>query len=985
MNIKKISITKILFYLSVILAMCFALQALGQKLLFPFPAEIKFDMPTGGCMTNSGEMLVTDSANTRLIFCDKKGKVCHIEKLDKTSPISRVIQLNKDDKYFYIRGVKLNSYTSLIQSEKVFRYDLDGKNRSLIFERTLKKQSQQHYFYNCCISGNRLYYITADPNEGSRKNTITVFSVDTYPETDDTPQRVFQSKILNIYKFQYLPHEKKLYSCDLLGHLYLESENNCWQIDLQGNTVGVFFTESDGSVIYSDPTNWNLYWDKTLIAENVESASLSSSEKYILFDNEYDGTLMRYNKLTKKTETLKSVQFSATFWVLTLLKFLSVIYIFALLFVLTVKFLISLFKNREYVLLRRIGFIVSGVFIVILISWFYTNYIYQMQLIEIKKDVLVQSKFFSDTADPESFSECAECFDRLQSHSGGVDDHAFEQMISKWAEYYGSYISAAESKGCFPYVALYPRIKDRYFITYNSTHYMQYGASFDFSSVITPTMDNLNKVGFSTLGGSESLYCMVPVKDTKGEIVGFIEVGEDFSEFKSKAASDILRLTVELLTIFVVIYLVLVEGKSLLLGLRRRKRYLLEKNPVPELTTVRSFSFLFYVLSSFDGVILVLISREMLISGGYSPNSITWLMSLPAVAWSIGLPIGTILYSFLASRIPIRKLAIGSIMLLAICLTLMIPAVMKNLFFAFVALKFFVGVAGCTSYSTISSMPFRTDNEVERYRGVRERTMGEVSGGVFGPLIAGFISHKFGNISLYVVNALNLVPLFVLMLIVLPKNCVYISRVSRKKGIGSLKNFGKFLISVPMLSYFVFLVLPLTITKGYKNYLFPLFSTSMEVSKLYITSFFVFARVIMLLINEPITKKARHIEHWKLTIMGMLAMGMAYLGFALNATFIWAVIMLLIDAVLSKIVSSSEEMLWPRQAKVFGLNIVETSNYMLLFDRIIYSFKEMLLSVFLLFGDKEACIAVGVFCVVFTILFALTTYRSALAKADAEQ
>ncbi|MDO4219389.1 MAG: MFS transporter [Synergistaceae bacterium] len=982
MNIKKLSVTKILFVLSVILAMCFAMQVLGHKLLFPFPTEIKFDMPICNCITDSGEMLVTDSENTRLIFCDKNGKACRIENLDETSPISKVLQIIKDDNYFYVRGVKYKRNTSFVQSEKVLRYDFSGKNRSLLYENIREWLQRYSCLYDISIYGDRLYYVTGSPVKGQLGYTVAVSFVDTDPETNDTPQSVFQSTIANAYTSHYLAHEKKLYTNDFLGYLYLESENSCTQVDLKGKAARIFLPEHDGSIIYSNSTNWNLYRGQTIIAENVAVSCLSSSEKYVLFNNEFAGTLMRYNKLTGDTESLNSVKFSAPFWGLTLLRFLSVIYILALLFVLIVKFLISLFKHKEYILLRRIGVIVFGVFILILISWFYTNHIYQMQLNEIKKEVLVHSNFFSNTVKADSFSKNAKLLSRLQNQVNEADFKAFTEELSEWVKYYGSYVAAAEAKGSYPHVLLYTRMKDRLLLLYDSFYGEQFGESFDLDSAVTTVMKNIDKTTVSFIEATEALCSVVPVKDDSGEIVGLVEVNEDFSVFKKRMTSDILKLTMELLTIFVVIYLVLTEGKSLLLGLRERARRLLEKNPVAELATMRSLSFLFYLLTSFDGVILVLITREMLLSGGYPPNAITWLMALPAMAYAIGNIIGTLLYSFFVRYIPIKKLAIGSITLMAVCCVLMIPVIMKNLFFVFVALKFFSGVYENLSFGMLLSMPFRTENEDDRYHALKDRVTGEVSSSILGAMIGGFISQEFGNISLYAVNTIAFVPLIVLMLVVIPKNCFYVNRAQSKKNRGSLKNFGKFLISIPVLSFLIFLTVPLITLGGYKSYLFPIYAAAMEMPKLYITNFYVFARVVMLLLDKPIAKVTRHIEYWKLSIIGMFIMGMAYLGFALNATIVWAVIMLLIDAILTKIVLSAREMLWPRQAKVFGLNIVETSNYMSLFERIVFSIKEMILSVFLLLGNQEACIAVGVFCIVFTLLFALTTYRSALAKGQ---
>ena len=956
---------------------------LGNELLLPLPAEINYEMPTGACMTDNGEMLVADSASARLVFTDSDMKVRRIESLNDASPLSRIMQVTGDGSYFYVRGVKYERNTSVIQSEKILRYDADGKNRTVLFEIESGRRNRFSSLYDCCVYEGKLYYVAEVPTDDIFSYHLAVYSVDISSETMHEPEPVFVSTVPYAYTSRYLPQKEQLYSTDFSGALFLETGNCCNKIETSGKTVRVFCPEKNGTIIYSDPVTWNVYIDDKVIAENVGAESISANQNYVLFDNEFDGSLMRYNRLSGETETIRSAGFSGPFGLLTALKFISVIYISAILLVLAVKFLIDAFEEKNYRLLKRLGIIAVGLIMAVAISGFYTRHIYQIKVDEIKEDVIVLSRFFAKTEDADDLSKTAELIDGLRNGKANLPE--LKDKIAKYDNYYGSFINSAEGKGSFCFVYLYARKGDSYFLSYDSMFHEQIGECFDYAPLTEKVMQNLNDASVSTIEGTETLFNVTPVYNSEGEIAGLVELGENFGVFKKQAAADSLELTMELLTAFVAVYLVLTEGRSLISGLKERRRRLALNNPNAELAAMRPLNFLFSLLTSFDGVILVLISREMLTAGEYPPNSITWLMALPSMAFSVGSPIGTVLYSALASRVPVKKLSVGSIVFMAACYVLIIPVIINNLFITFCILKFLSSIANSISYSMLSSMPYRTENENERYEATKDKALGGVSSSILGAMVGGLVSQKFGNISLYAVNAAAFLPLIILMLAVIPANCVYVKRNADKTVKSSLKDFGKFAFSVPMLSYFIFLTIPLMTAEGYKSYLFPLYSTAMDMPKMYVTNFYVFARVIMLIINEPVTKATKNIDYWKLSVFGMLAMSMAFMCFAVNSTIIWAIIMLLINAVLDKIVASSKAMMWPRQAKAAGLVIMETTSYMSIVERFIFSLKETILSAFLLLGNNAACTAVGIFCAVFTVLFALTTSTSAMAKGEAEQ
>mgnify|MGYP003314294919 CR=1 FL=1 len=76
----------------------------------------------------------------------------------------------------------------------------------------------------------------------------------------------------------------------------------------------------------------------------------------------------------------------------------------------------------------------------------------------------------------------------------------------------------------------------------------------------------------------------------------------------------------------------------------------------------------------------------------------------------------------------------------------------------------------------------------------------------------------------------------------------------------------------------------------------------------------------------------------------------------------------------------SQNMIWPRQAKVKGVNVDTISNVMTVWEEFTNGIREVVVSSFMIFGNENACMMLGIYCLVCIFIFVICTRKSVLAK-----
>ena len=87
-------------------------------------------------------------------------------------------------------------------------------------------------------------------------------------------------------------------------------------------------------------------------------------------------------------------------------------------------------------------------------------------------------------------------------------------------------------------------------------------------------------------------------------------------------------------------------------------------------------------------------------------------------------------------------------------------------------------------------------------------------------------------------------------------------------------------------------------------------------------------------------------DYWKVVVIGMVSLGVFFLGFTLNSTIVWAIAVLIIVSILEKAMEPAKSMLTPRLAKAEGKDVAETGNILCIIEQFASSTKEIILSFF---------------------------------------
>lgn len=981
---REIPLKRIVFLASIIIAVIFSIQVLGKQIIITFHSYLPLENPSFSCLSDSMESVIIDRSRTRLVFLSRNGRVSNIISLDNSTPLSVANGVETDGEYFYVFGSKYARNTNRIQADRIVRYSMNGQHNAVLYEFNRENDPS-----NLCmiseldVCDGEVCLTLYEAGEGKDSYHASVAKIDADPKTDDAPETILTGSVQKPFCAAFEPSENALYSADYYGALYRETENGSERLKItDGRMARYFIPLPGGQIAWSDPKSWNVLLDHEIICDRAVTGAMNYSGNLINMSDSDSGVLLTYHTGTGTLTQVENPRFTLRFGLLAFLRAMSVTYLAGLLLLSFAKALIAAKREGNTELLKKTGFAAASVAASLLISGFYIARIGDIYLTSLTDELKTACSFFAKTADMRPADAILEYSrQQLSEDSENAEEPA---EAKEYADYYRSYVESAGADGKSLFLNVYRKEGNLLRSVYSSDHDMQIGESIFYDEVVKyKNHKEFRGYAVSAFLGETVLNTMDFVTDDSGEVVGCIEVGCDYDNYMNKTRTDIFEMTMVLLTIFTGIFIIYIEGTKLVSGLRERKVRICGGNLCPEISVIRSLRFFTELVTQMDTVILVLITKEMLTESGFSADKITMLIALPAFAVGIGFTTGRILYNLLVSRFEIKKLCISSAFIMLIAFSGLAFALLKKNFVLFILLKFVVSAADNITFAAVYAMPYRTESESERFAASRESSMGSVSSSILGAMLGGLISDKFGNIALYVANAAAVIPLILMLFAAMPEHCFYVSRDPGEKTVHGLKNFVSFLMKPAILSFVIFLLAPSIIATGYKSYIFPLYSSALDLPKLYVTNFYVFARVLMMLVNKPVSESTKNIERWKLSIAGLTVMGITYACFALNSTIVWAVIMLFMMPMLDKIITNAKTVIWPRQAQAEHLNVVQLSGYMGIFENVLFSMKEAVLSCFLLLGNIGACIALGVFCLACAVLFALTTRKSALSRPAA--
>ena len=716
------------------------------------------------------------------------------------------------------------------------------------------------------------------------------------------------------------------------------------------------------------------------------------------------GSVMKYDFADDSTTTFGSIPYSIPLLLLNMARFLS----FAALIFVGVYLVATFIRNRlaagERVVEQRTVTIVIVAVALILTSSFFVSRYYNNSRQLLSNSVGSYAAFISSTSS-DILGDSIETAAHLAE--GPLDENvvgASRDALAKVQEYFDHVVDNNRLTVAPLFYRIYI-LNDEHMVCSiaDSTDEAQLGAPAMPNYPLLPSIRQTLKGGMFEGEAKDNqgdfAYCLTPLYNSEGDVCAALEIGAYLSDFNTSQGTLAIELSMALLMIACTIYIALTESRKVYYSGRqalaslRKTRAILEKDVFG---MCRAFANAIYAAANADSVILVLAAQDIVQSADPTLDK-SALIGLPLVLFGVGQVLGALSFGPLSKKLDTRQLmrlgAAAEVLAKIGCTA----ALYTGQFWAFGTCKLLDGFAISLLATSLFAIPYRISDERKRLRCIRGCTGPEVVQSIIVVLISGYVAQYLGYHVVYALSAIfGLIilalahPLPAGMLLKPPSGdraddgaATIRSRTARSiAGIGS---YLRFIFSPGMLVFILLAYLPSVVSKGYNGYLFPLYSSDVGFNASVISNMYVLARVGLYALTPITDRTGDKLGAWRSALASLFFTGLVFLGFAINDTFLWAVVCLFLTGVPWKIGSSMLYMLWPRHAQARGFAASQILPIIRALEGMGTILQRVLFGAFLSFGVGGACVAVGIYMLACTALYALLSSRTAMSKPLVEQ
>lgn len=969
-------ILKILFIVSIAVSVFFAVKQLGKEFVMPFPDELKIQNPTDFFMDEDGPSAIIDSDNTKIIFLDKNHKVVKVDYLTGNAFISKAYSVTRDNESFYVLGEKYARDTNLVINRRLIRYDLTGNNAEVIFDLPKDMEgttSKQKVF----TDGKKFIFVDRKaPGDDTRECKVSTAYIENGKVISDTKKIETIDSILDA---AYLPEKDDLYLLDYEDHVIKISANESELISLDNNRhAGAIDCLSNGELVLCDVCSGDIFTTDGRVYPENPVYNLSARNGKIFASGYTEGQpMIIIDILTGNREIVSAYKYSFLYEMNAVLTLLSIVYLLFL-FIRALSKTLSKRNPFEKDPERRNSLIVFlAIVAAIGIAFFYSGSMKNQMHEDMKSELILENKFISEVykdylKDNTEFGQAGS----LKEACNEINKRSRSER-----ELFRNYIEATEEQNKFGAIVVLERVGDKFVLGFDSSDSFVPGQQLwyvDEELLDSKKDETVIVEKFGTIGECS----LIPLYDGSERIIGAVGYARYYDVFSDQISTVCIELAMSLFTIFIIIYTGSEELKALVTSIKKKKRNSGKKNT--EVFFIQTFTFMKAMLFYMDDVLMVIIASEMLKQLGYDTIKSALMISLLTVAKGVGGTLGSVLFTILPKKYSSkRNIVIGSIgiVLSAVGITF---AVFGNRFYLFCLGKFVFMLLACFVYGTIDILYLNADSEQDRITALNGKIKGNISGSVLSVMLGGFISNLFGYAALYFFIALMGVLAVILFLLCFTGSVKKEDAASKEIPKNNFKksDYVKLFFSPAILIYVFAILAPMTLAGGYKSFVFPLYSSEMNLPSHYITNLVVLAKVLSDLLIDPIDNALKKVDYWWRIVVSSVLIGLSFIAFIINDTIVWAVTVLVVLTVFGKLTSPSMEIIWTREVKERGLDDKTVGKIMTMVRHTFKSFRESVLSLVKAFCGNGINIVIGLTCSIGGALFALITRNTAMKKTE---
>lgn len=361
----------------------------------------------------------------------------------------------------------------------------------------------------------------------------------------------------------------------------------------------------------------------------------------------------------------------------------------------------------------------------------------------------------------------------------------------------------------------------------------------------------------SNLGQKTSFFSKI--QDSNGQNYALVEVGINSQILDISLMIVFIDLFLLLITSIIFIILTFSELNNFLKALIKKMENKQKSIKMRgEFIMYRPLQFLLCCLIGFNSVLLVIISKDILINIGLESD--TFLIGLPAIFMSFGTFFSQALFDFFKTKLSIKNCALLFCLFQVLFFGICIYSIQANNFILFCIATFFSSLFIIALGGLLGNLPLLSEDQKLRFSLFNDRSMATISGNIVSVFICGLLAQFLGNFTIYCFAIFISIILILLICVYFPKN-EFSSKNSKKNINYSAKDLLKVIFKPIFIMFILLVLLPDSISCGFKNFVFPLIGDTLGFNKVLISNLFSISSFLAFLVNKPITNFCKRFNY----------------------------------------------------------------------------------------------------------------------------
>lgn len=836
---------KFLPIIAIIITLILTISIIIQFNIFktnPFRREMPLENPLISAMDKDNNIYVIDQSMKRIVKMDTAGNVLFTLSGGQrdTGTFYYALELATDDNnYLYVLSDVLDGNGQYVEREDILRYSPDGTYDSTIYSvvyegdaRPLRKGrlsaispgSDYLYCHNRDTDSFSLLKISLSDYSAAEVYTVDFPGAENlivdFATSHEPVYSVFTTKKGEMYKASaqdtpvlFYP-SASLSSEDVMSipwEVELDSEGTIYFTDLGTKQIRSIDTSGNMSTVLSDEVmEDNGFEDMNLLVYRFSANQQGN------ISSVFNGLVLCLDSSSKVIQFTDTAAYSVSTVVIRVLIWAQLPLLAALLIILLRLLYIKALRGKISTVFKQSVFLVAaiGLCSLLLINMIFSNYNSRYEN-EVFNRIAQTIQLASRNMDGDLINRIAKAGDfmntdyqelRTSLHS------AFNDNSDSWNEGFYGAIYKVEDDQLYA-VQYYDDSVCPYYPLYSEPDYI-YIQSFKNESILTLKESDAE---------GDWMYGVGPIYDSDGEVAGLLEVGTDLYGFTQENARLKNNLILEVATILVIIILMMIEI-TILSGIiaEKNKQKELYPNGFPGISSVdasviRPIGFVVYTSAFMSQAFIPLLMRQLYTPVLGLPESL--VIGLPISVEALFLAISAVFGGYLIDRKGWKNVFITGLGIL----------ILGQLFSAlawnaplFILARMVSGTGFGLSLISMQSFVILPSSEEGRNIGISALNSGAYAGINTGVVIGSMLAERIGFSNVFFVSSF-LALLSLLLSAKFTTNYIASEKDTGKSG-SSIKTLLRFLTNKKVLSFFLFIFIPVAILVMFMDYYFPLFA-----------------------------------------------------------------------------------------------------------------------------------------------------------------